>query len=97
MQRAVDWLLSKEIRRRGDWSVKRPNVEPSGWCFEFANEYYPDIDDTAMVLLALNQAHGSDAAKQQACEQRAVNWLLAMQGSTTAAGLRSTSTTTGSF
>jgi squalene-hopene/tetraprenyl-beta-curcumene cyclase len=81
MQRAVDWLLSKEIRRRGDWSVKRPNVEPSGWCFEFANEYYPDIDDTAMVLLALNQAHGSDAAKQQACEQRTVNWLLAMQGS----------------
>jgi squalene-hopene/tetraprenyl-beta-curcumene cyclase len=81
MQRAVDWLLSKEIRRRGDWSLKRPNVEPSGWCFEFANEFYPDIDDTAMVLLALNQAHGSDAAKQQACEQRAVNWLLAMQGS----------------
>jgi squalene-hopene/tetraprenyl-beta-curcumene cyclase len=81
MQRAVDWLLSKEIRRRGDWSVKRPNVEPSGWCFEFANEFYPDIDDTAMVLLALNQAHGSDATKQQACEQRTVNWLLAMQGS----------------
>jgi squalene-hopene/tetraprenyl-beta-curcumene cyclase len=81
MQRAVDWLLSKEIRRRGDWSVKRPNVEPSGWCFEFANEFYPDIDDTAMVLLALNRAYGSDAAKQQACEQRTVNWLLAMQGS----------------
>jgi squalene-hopene/tetraprenyl-beta-curcumene cyclase len=81
VQRAVDWLLSKEIRRRGDWSVKRPNVEPSGWCFEFANEFYPDIDDTAMVLLALNKARGSDRAKQQACEQRTVNWLLAMQGS----------------
>ena len=78
--RAADWLLSKEIRRRGDWSVKRPNVEPSGWCFEFANEFYPDIDDTAMVLLALNQARATDAAKQQACEKRAVNWLLAMQG-----------------
>ena len=47
-----DWLLSKEVRRRGDWSVKRPDTEPSGWYFEFANEFYPDIDDTAMALLA---------------------------------------------
>ncbi len=43
----ADWLLTKEVRRKGDWSVKRPEVEPSGWDFEFANEYYPDIDDTA--------------------------------------------------
>jgi len=80
LRRAADWLLSKEIRRRGDWSVKRPNVEPSGWCFEFANEFYPDIDDTAMVLLALTGARATDPVKQQACEKRAVNWLLAMQG-----------------
>ena len=53
MQRCADWLLTKEVRRKGDWSVKRPNTEPSGWYFEFANEFYPDIDDTAMVLLAL--------------------------------------------
>lgn len=79
-ERCADWLVSKEIRRRGDWSVKRPNVEPSGWCFEFANEFYPDIDDTAMVLLALNRMQASDTAKQQACEKRAVNWLVAMQG-----------------
>jgi squalene-hopene/tetraprenyl-beta-curcumene cyclase len=80
LQRCADWLLSKEIRRRGDWSVKRPNVEPSGWCFEFANEFYPDIDDTAMVLLALNRSRATDPVKQEACEKRAVNWLLAMQG-----------------
>jgi squalene-hopene/tetraprenyl-beta-curcumene cyclase len=80
VQRSADWMLSKEIRRRGDWSVKRPNVEPSGWCFEFANEFYPDIDDTAMVLLALSRARASDPVKQQACEKRAINWLLAMQG-----------------
>ena len=71
----------KEIRRKGDWSVKRPNVEPSGWYFEFANEFYPDIDDTAQVLLALNHSHGANAARQEACVRRAVNWLLAMQGS----------------
>ncbi len=53
MTRCADWLLTKEVRRKGDWAVKRPNVEPSGWYFEFANEFYPDIDDTAQVLLAL--------------------------------------------
>ena len=49
----ADWLVSKEVRRKGDWTVKRPNLEPSGWAFEFANEFYPDIDDTAMVLLGV--------------------------------------------
>ena len=75
----ADWLLTKEVRRRGDWAVARPGVEPSGWYFEFANEHYPDIDDTAMVLLSFRHARASDPAAQQACEKRAVAWLLAMQ------------------
>jgi squalene-hopene/tetraprenyl-beta-curcumene cyclase len=79
MTRAADWLLSKEVRRKGDWSVKRPDTEPSGWAFEFANEFYPDIDDTAMVLLALMHAKGSNSEVQAAAERRAINWLLAMQ------------------
>ena len=79
MTRCADWLLSKEVRRRGDWSVKRPDTEPSGWAFEFANEFYPDIDDTAQVLLALLYAKASDPQAQAACERRAINWLLAMQ------------------
>ena len=81
LRRIAHWLLSKEVRRKGDWSVKRPDVEPSGWAFEFNNAFYPDIDDTAMVLLAFKHARGADEVKQQACEKRAVNWLLAMQGS----------------
>ena len=81
LRRAADWLLSKEIRRKGDWSVKRPGTEPSGWAFEFNNDFYPDIDDTAMVLLALTHAGASDKAAQQACEARAQQWLLAMQSS----------------
>jgi squalene-hopene/tetraprenyl-beta-curcumene cyclase len=79
LTRAADWLIRKEVRRRGDWSVKRPNLEPSGWAFEFANEHYPDIDDTAMVLLAFCHARASDAAAQQRCTQRALKWLLGMQ------------------
>ncbi len=81
LTRAADWLLSKEVRRKGDWSVKRPDLEPSGWAFEFANEYYPDIDDTAMVLLALMHAKASDPARQERVERRAIQWLLGMQGS----------------
>ena len=77
---AADWMLSKEVRRQGDWSVKRPHVEPSGWAFEFNNEFYPDVDDTAMVLLAFEKGRASDETKQRACEKRAVDWLLAMQG-----------------
>lgn len=50
---ACRWLLSKEVRRKGDWAVQRPNVEATGWCFEYENAFYPDIDDTAMVLMAL--------------------------------------------
>ncbi len=78
---AADWLLAREVRRKGDWSVKRPSIEPSGWAFEYRNEFYPDIDDTAMAVLALSEARGSDAAAQGACQKRALAWLLAMQSS----------------
>ncbi len=81
LERSADWMLSKEIRRKGDWSVKRPHVEPSGWAFEFDNEFYPDIDDSAQVLLALHHARSGSTAKQEACIRRSIDWLLAMQGS----------------
>jgi squalene-hopene/tetraprenyl-beta-curcumene cyclase len=58
--RAVDWLLSKEVRRPGDWSVRNPHTEPGGWFFEFENAFYPDVDDTAMVLMALDRATPGD-------------------------------------
>jgi squalene-hopene/tetraprenyl-beta-curcumene cyclase len=79
LQRAADWLVKNEIRRTGDWSVKRPDTEPSGWAFEFRNDHYPDIDDTAMVMLSFAHARGSNAKAHRACEDRALNWLLAMQ------------------
>jgi len=79
VRRGADWLLSKEVRRKGDWSVKRPNTEPSGWYFEFANEFNPDIDDSAMVMLGLAHAQASDSPAQQACHRRAVKWMLDMQ------------------
>ncbi len=80
-RRATDWLLDREVRRKGDWAVKRPDLQPGGWAFEFANECYPDIDDTAMVLLALEHTKASDSEKQLRVERRAVNWLIGMQSS----------------
>lgn len=79
LSRAADWLISKEVRKKGDWSMHRPNVEPSGWYFEFANEYYPDIDDTGMVMIALGYAQGASTAAHKATTQRAIDWLIAMQ------------------
>ncbi len=79
MLQAVDWLLSKEIRQKGDWAIKVPNVEPGGWCFEFNNEFYPDVDDTAQVLMAMKCVDNPrDRYQHEVCE-RALNWLMAMQ------------------
>lgn len=79
LRKAADWLIEREVRHKGDWSVMRPELMPAGWAFEYQNEHYPDIDDTAMVLLALMHAKGSDPARQAQCEDRALHWLVNMQ------------------
>ena len=79
LRRATEWLLSKEIRFRGDWRHKNPaNVEPSGWVFEFDNKWNPDVDDTAMVLLALRLVPTSDSRRDEAYE-RGLKWMLTFQ------------------
>lgn len=55
IRRAIDWVLSKEVKHPGDWSLNHPNVEPGGWYFEYNNEFYPDIDDTCMTLIAFGK------------------------------------------
>jgi squalene-hopene/tetraprenyl-beta-curcumene cyclase len=79
MLKAADWLLSKEVRHKGDWAVKVPNVEPGGWYFEFNNEFYPDTDDTAQVLLALSKVDHPHERQQHDAAQRAIDWEFAMQ------------------
>jgi len=101
LDRAVDWLLDNELRTAGDWrkgvpAARRP-ADASGWCFQYANRFYPDVDDTAMVLIAFAEwrrsvAHAiaaeeiGDADKRRldrvaAAITRAVRWLAAMQNS----------------
>jgi len=79
MIKAADWMLSKEVRQKGDWAVKAPHTEPGGWYFEFNNEFYPDTDDTAQVLLALNKVDNPRERYQHQVAERAIQWEFAMQ------------------
>lgn len=79
MVQAAEWMLKKQIRTKGDWAVKVKNVEPGGWYFEFNNEFYPDVDDSAMVMLALNHVDTTDERYHTESVKRATDWVLAMQ------------------
>jgi squalene-hopene/tetraprenyl-beta-curcumene cyclase len=76
---AAGWLVAEEIRVRGDWAVRRPALPPGGWAFEFANDGYPDTDDTAEVVLALRRVAGGDAAARRPAIDRGVAWTIGMQ------------------
>ncbi len=73
------WLASKQILRKGDWSVKRPGLEPGGWAFEFENSWYPDVDDSAVVLLLLRRYAHLDVVKRENL-YKGLQWVLGMQG-----------------
>jgi squalene-hopene/tetraprenyl-beta-curcumene cyclase len=76
--RAVHWVVGKQVLRAGDWKIKNRHGQPGGWAFEFNNDFYPDNDDTAAVLIALHKAGLPDEAKGEVF-QRGLNWLLSMQ------------------
>jgi squalene-hopene/tetraprenyl-beta-curcumene cyclase len=78
--RASDWLLDEQITGPGDWQVRRPDLVSGGWAFEFANDTYPDIDDTAEIVLALRRVRHPSAPKRLAdAIDRAVAWTTGMQ------------------
>ena len=77
--RAGEWLLEKQILDYGDWIVKNPQGKPGGWAFEFENRFYPDIDDTAVVAMALHDITLPDEALKKAAISRAVRWIATMQ------------------
>ena len=77
MRQAFDWLLEREITEvKGDWAWKRPDLAPSGWAFEYRNDYYPDVDDTAVVVMALDRAK---TPRHYQCVERAAVWIEGMQ------------------
>jgi squalene-hopene/tetraprenyl-beta-curcumene cyclase len=82
LQHAAQWMYTKEVRVRADWAKKNPHPIASGWAFEFNNVFYPDTDDTAMVLIGLRMIGSrteEGAVRHQQMFQRALDWLLSFQ------------------
>jgi squalene-hopene/tetraprenyl-beta-curcumene cyclase len=83
LKKAAEWLMDREIRFYGDWVHKNPvprgGMEASGWVFEFNNKWNPDVDDTAMVLLALRKIPTNNPSKRDECFQRGLKWMLTFQ------------------
>jgi squalene-hopene/tetraprenyl-beta-curcumene cyclase len=80
MVKGGNWLLDREIRFRGDWYFKNPtNIEPSGWAFEYNNKWNPDVDDTAMVLLALRKIPTDNPKRRDEAFKRGLDWTMTFQ------------------
>jgi squalene-hopene/tetraprenyl-beta-curcumene cyclase len=79
MVKCADWILQKQVRNGGDWQVKNKQGKPGGWYFEFNNEFYPDVDDSAMVCLGLSRVEHPNGRYQRESVQRAIDWIFSMQ------------------
>jgi squalene-hopene/tetraprenyl-beta-curcumene cyclase len=79
-RKALDWLAPLQVLDlRGDWSPQRPAVRPGGWAFQYANAHYPDLDDTAVVVMAMDRAQGAQDQRFSAAIERAREWVVGMQ------------------
>jgi squalene-hopene/tetraprenyl-beta-curcumene cyclase len=77
--KAADWMLSKQVLGPGDWQFKNKDAEPGGWAFEFRNDFFPDVDDTAFVLMALQRVKHPDPKRMETAIRLGLQWLLSMQ------------------
>jgi squalene-hopene/tetraprenyl-beta-curcumene cyclase len=77
--KCADWFIDHQIFQKGDWSIKRPNLEPGGWAFEFFNNCYPDVDDSAVILAVMAEAGASDTGKREHAIRAGANWVMGMQ------------------
>jgi squalene-hopene/tetraprenyl-beta-curcumene cyclase len=77
--KAANWIIDQQIFKPGDWQVKNPELEPGGWAFEFANDWYPDVDDSAVILFTLKRVTGLDERRKDRALARGLHWALGMQ------------------
>lgn len=79
-RKALDWLAPLQVLDlQGDWSPQRPAVRPGGWAFQYANAHYPDLDDTAVVVMAMDRAQGAQDQRFSPAIERAREWVVGMQ------------------
>jgi squalene-hopene/tetraprenyl-beta-curcumene cyclase len=76
---AARWLVEHQIFRRGDWSIKRPSLDPGGWAFQFYNDWYPDVDDSAFILMVIAEAACDDSARRERAITCGATWVMGMQ------------------
>jgi len=79
LTRAAEWLIGNQIFKPGDWQIYNPGLRAGGWAFEFANDWYPDVDDTAVILMVLQRIATADAASTQRALAHGIDWVLGMQ------------------
>lgn len=77
--KSSEWLIRQQILDYGDWNIKNKPGKPGGWAFEFMNKFYPDLDDSAVVVMALNQARIADESLKTATIIRGIDWMISMQ------------------
>jgi len=77
--KAVDWLIDNQILEKGDWAIKNPTLPPGGWAFEFANDWYPDVDDSAVILMVLRRVRHPDVKKKEQSIKKGLAWTIGMQ------------------
>jgi len=78
--RAGEWMIDRQVTVPGDWQIKRPGVPPGGWPFQYHNDFYPDLDDSAMVMMALARTKGLDPLRKERALNRGMAWFMGMQG-----------------
>ena len=78
--RAGEWMIDRQVTVPGDWQIKRPGVPPGGWPFQYHNDFYPDLDDSAMVMMALARTKGLDPLRKERALKRGMAWFMGMQG-----------------
>ena len=79
LQKTIRWLLENQILGGGDWQIKNPDAAPGGWAFEFRNDFYPDVDDTAFVLMALQNTSYTDQPRLAEAIELGMDWMISMQ------------------
>jgi squalene-hopene/tetraprenyl-beta-curcumene cyclase len=77
--KGAQWLLDSEVRIRGDWNVKAPELSPGGWAFEFKNDWYPDVDDSGFVMMAIKDIQVKNPKLRDSAIKRGISWCLGMQ------------------
>jgi squalene-hopene/tetraprenyl-beta-curcumene cyclase len=79
LDKATEWMLDRQILGPGDWQIKNKDAAPGGWAFEFRNDFYPDVDDTAFVLMALRRVDYADSSRLSTAIDRGLTWMVSMQ------------------